>query len=150
MIYRMGAALLSLLGLFVSAYLYLYKIGRIGTLACGTGGCETVQTSEWSRFAGVEVALIGVVGYGLLLLVALVSLRPVLVERRWPASLLAALAAGGVLFTAYLTGLELFVIHAICRWCVGSAAIIVTLLVLGLLELRRLRVPRAGSRAGTA
>ncbi len=45
MIYRMGAALLSLVGVFVSAYLYLYKIGRIGTLACGTGGCETVQTS---------------------------------------------------------------------------------------------------------
>ena len=42
---RMGAALLSLLGLFVSAYLYLYKIGRIGTLACGTGECETVQAS---------------------------------------------------------------------------------------------------------
>ena len=63
MIYRMGAALMSLLGLFVSAYLYLYKIGRIGTLACGSGGCETVQTSQWSRFAGVEVALIGVIGY---------------------------------------------------------------------------------------
>ena len=59
MIYRMGAALTSLLGLFVSAYLYLYKIGRIGTLACGSGGCETVQSSSWSRFLGVDVALIG-------------------------------------------------------------------------------------------
>ena len=63
MIYRMGAALMSLLGLFVSAYLYLYKIGRIGTLACGSGGCETVQTSPWSRFLGVDVALIGLIGY---------------------------------------------------------------------------------------
>jgi uncharacterized membrane protein len=137
MIYRMGAALMSLLGLFVSAYLYLYKIGRIGTLACGTGGCETVQTSEWSRFAGVEVALIGVIGYGLLLVVALVALQPALAGRRWPVSLLTALAAGGVLFTAYLTSLELFVIHAVCRWCVGSAAIIVTVLILGVLALRR-------------
>jgi uncharacterized membrane protein len=151
MIYRMGAALLSLLGLFVSAYLYLYKIGRIGTLACGTGGCETVQTSVWSRFAGVEVSLIGVVGYALLLVVALVALRPALADRRGPAAVLVALAAGGVLFTAYLTYLELFVIHAICRWCVGSAAIIVTLLLLGLLELRRLRaLPAARSRTGTA
>ena len=65
MIYRMGAALMSLLGLFVSAYLYLYKIGRIGTLACGTGGCETVQQSPWSRFLGVEVSLIGLVGFAL-------------------------------------------------------------------------------------
>jgi uncharacterized membrane protein len=139
MIHRMGAALTSLLGLFVSAYLYLYKIGRIGALACGSGGCETVQTSPWSRFLGVEVALIGVVGYALLLAVALASLRPDRLERRQPALLLTTLAAGGVLFTAYLSYLELFVIHAICRWCVGSAVIIVTILVLGLLELRRLR-----------
>ena len=63
MIYRMSAALLSLAGLFISAYLYLYQIGRIGSLACGTGGCETVQLSSWSRFAGLEVSLIGVLGY---------------------------------------------------------------------------------------
>ena len=142
MIYRMGAALMSLLGLFVSAYLYLYKIGRIGTLACGTGGCETVQNSPWSRFAGVEVALIGILGYGLLFLVAMLALQPGLAPRRWPADLLAALAAVGVLFTAYLTWLELFVIHAICRWCVGSAAIIVSVLVLALLARRRAPEPR--------
>ena len=131
MIYRMGAALMSLLGLFVSAYLYLYKIGRIGTLACGSGGCETVQTSPWSRIAGVEVALIGVIGYALLFVLAMLALQ------------LSALAAGGVLFTAYLTWLELFVIHAICRWCVGSAVIIVTVLVLALLARRRAPEPRA-------
>jgi uncharacterized membrane protein len=143
MIYRMGAALMSLLGLFVSAYLYLYKIGRIGTLACGSGGCETVQTSEWSRFLGVEVALIGLLGYLVLLIVALVALRPDQIERRRPALVLAGLAGIGVLFTAYLTFLELFVIHAICRWCVGSAAIIVTTLGLALLDLRRLRAAPA-------
>jgi uncharacterized membrane protein len=141
-IYRMGAALMSLLGLFVSVYLYLYKIGRIGTLACGSGGCETVQNSPWSRFAGVEVALIGILGYGLLFLVAMLALQPGLAARRWPADLLAALAAVGELFTAYLTWLELFVIHAICRWCVGSAAIIVSVLVLALLARRRAPEPR--------
>ncbi len=132
----MGAALLSLLGLFVSAYLYLYKIGRIGTLACGNGACETVQASVWSRFAGVEVALIGMVGYAALLLVSLSSLRPALATRRWPILVLAVLAGGGVAFTGYLTYLELFVIHAICRWCVGSAAIIVAIFAAALLELR--------------
>jgi uncharacterized membrane protein len=144
MIYRMGAALMSLLGLFVSAYLYLYKIGRIGALACGSGGCETVQTSQWSRFAGVEVALIGLLGYAALFVVAMIALQPAPVGRRWPADLLAALAAGGVLFTAYLTYLELFVIRAICRWCVGSGAIIVSVLILALLARRR--VPEAQTR----
>jgi uncharacterized membrane protein len=142
MIYRMSAALMSLLGLFVSAYLYLYKIGRIGTLACGSGSCETVQTSQWSRFAGVEVALIGMVGYALLFAVALVALQPTLAQRRWPVALLTALAGGGVLFTIYLTSLELFVIRAICRWCVGSAVIIVTVLILAWLALRRTPEPR--------
>jgi uncharacterized membrane protein len=137
MIYRMGAALMSLLGLLISAYLYLYKIGRIGTLACGSGACETVQTSSWSRFAGVEVALIGVLGYAALLLVALVAIQTADSGRRWPADVLAAMAAGGVLFSVYLTYLELFVIQAICRWCVGSGAIIVTILVLALLARRR-------------
>ena len=114
MIYRMGAALLSLVGLLISAYLYLYKIGLIGALACGSGECETVQASVWSRFAGVEVALIGVAGYLVLLIVT-----------GW-----------GVLFSGYLTYLELFVIHAICRWCVGSALIITSLFALALLARR--------------
>jgi uncharacterized membrane protein len=144
MIYRMGAALMSLLGLFVSAYLYLYKIGRIGTLACGTGGCETVQTSQWSRFLGVEVALIGVLGYAVLFALALLALQAPPEARPWPGRLLTVFAAGGVLFTAYLTYLELFVIHAICRWCVGSAAIIVSVLALALLAQRRAAEPQAG------
>jgi uncharacterized membrane protein len=143
MIYRMSAALLSLTGFFVSAYLYLYKIGRIGTLACGTGGCETVQQSPWSRVAGLEVSLIGMVGYAGLLLVSLVALQPAWAGKRWPGSLLLGLAAGGVAFTAYLTYLELFVIHAICRWCVGSALIILSIFILALLDNRRL--PRTRS-----
>jgi uncharacterized membrane protein len=143
MIYRMSAALLSLLGLFLSAYLYLYKIGRIGALACGAGACETVQTSAWSRFAGVEVSLIGVAGYAGLFLVALAAIQPALAGRRWPVALVASLAGLGVLFTAYLTYVELFVLHAICRWCVGSAVIIVAILLLALGALRR----DAGSRA---
>jgi uncharacterized membrane protein len=138
MIYRMTAALLSLIGLFISAYLYLYKIGKIGSLACGTGGCETVQLSPWSRFAGMDVSLIGLVGYAGLLALSLVALQPGLSAQRWPVRLLAWLAGIGVAFTIYLTYLELFVIHAICRWCLGSAVVIVAILMATLLDLRRL------------
>jgi uncharacterized membrane protein len=138
MIYRMSAALLSLAGLFVAAYLYLYKIGKIGNLACGSGGCETVQWSPWSQFVGMEVALIGVLGYAGLLALSLAALRPGLMGLRWPAALLAVLAGTGVLFTVYLTYLELFVIHAICRWCVASGVIILAIFIVALLDLRRL------------
>jgi uncharacterized membrane protein len=143
MIYRMSAALLSLTGLFVSASLSLYKIGKIGSLACGAGGCETVQQSAWSRFAGIEVALIGLLGYAGLLAVSLAALQPNLAERRWPTTLLLVLAALGVGFTIYLTYLELFVIHAICRWCVGSAAIIISIFIVALLEHRQLSRTRS-------
>ena len=135
MIYRMSAAFLSLAGLFISGYLYLYKIGRIGSLACGTGGCETVQLSSWSRFAGLEVSLIGVLGYAGLLTMSLASLQPG--ARQWPIRAITVAAGMGVVFTLYLTYLELFIIHAICRWCVASGGIIVAILVAALLDQRR-------------
>jgi uncharacterized membrane protein len=138
MLYRKTTALLSLAGLFISAYLYLYKIGRIGSLACGTGGCETVQLSPWSRFAGLEVSLIGLIGYAGLLVISLVALQPAWAGRRGAATILAALAGVGVLFAAYLTFLELFVIHAICRWCVGSAVIILAIFIVALMDRQRL------------
>ena len=137
--YRMAAALLSLAGFFVSLYLYLYKIGRIGTLACGTGGCETVQTSPFSRFLGLEVALYGVIGYLVLLVLSVDMLRrPVAgISSR----LLPILSGVGLAFTIYLTYLELFVIKAICRWCVGSAVIITLIFIVALLDWRRRAAP---------
>jgi uncharacterized membrane protein len=142
MIYRMSAAFLSLAGLFISGYLYLYKIGRIGSLACGTGGCETVQLSPWSRFAGLEVSLIGVLGYAGLLGLSLASLQAG-GYRQWPIRAMTVAAGIGVVFTLYLTYLELFVIHAICRWCVASGVIIAAIFVAALLDQRRQSRTRA-------
>jgi len=136
---RMGSALLALVGVLVSTYLYLYKLGLLGAIACGTGGCETVQLSEYSRFLGIEVPLIGLLGYLAILGVALAGIQPKWESARWPAQALLGLTTGGVAFTVYLTWIELFVLHAICRWCVGSAVIIVLLFVLALLDIRRHR-----------
>lgn len=133
----MAIALLSLLGVFVSAYLYLYKIGKIGSLACGAGGCEAVQLSRWSSFLGVDVALLGLLGYVGLLGLALAGLRPDFAGRRGVAVALLAASGVGVLFAGYLTYLELFVIHAICFWCVSSAVIITVVCVLAGFDLRR-------------
>ena len=134
---RMAMALVALAGLFVSLYLYLYKIGKIGTLACGTGGCETVQLSPQSRFLGVEVALIGVVGYLLLLALSLLSLQPKYAGRTWPLLGLVGGASGALLFTLYLKYLEFFVIHAICRWCVASAVFVVVVFLLAAVEWKK-------------
>ena len=133
----MGTAVLSLTGLLISTYLWMFKHGYIGALACGTGECATVQLSPYSVFLGVDVSLLGALAYAALLGIALIGLQPAWQDRREPARLTLLLAAGGVAFAAYLTGLELFVIHAICRWCVASAVIITLVFVLALLDVRR-------------
>jgi len=136
--YRQAIALLALVGLFVALYLWLHALGFGGAIKCGaSGGCETVQTSQWAVFLGTPVAFYGVVGYLALLIVALAGLRPAaLAQPRW-SKWLVLLATVGFGFTLYLTYLELFVIHAICRWCVGSAVIITAIWVVAVLGLRR-------------
>ena len=124
--HRMIVSVLSLIGFFVAAYLLLYKIGVLGELACSTGGCETVQTSEHSDFLGIPVALYGVAGFVSLFVVGIVGLQEQWLERREPTVLLVAFSGVGLAYSAYLTYLEASVIHAWCQWCIISA-IIVTL-----------------------
>jgi uncharacterized membrane protein len=134
---RQAIAVLALAGLFVSLYLWLHKVGLIGVLQCGTGGCDTVQASPYADFLGLPVALYGVVGYAVLFVMSLAAVRQPGAPRGPLDAAIAALASLGFLFTLYLTVLELFVIHATCRWCLGSAAIITTMMVLSLLAIRR-------------
>jgi uncharacterized membrane protein len=132
-------ALIALIGVFVSLYLTLYKLGYIGTLACGTGGCETVQLSKWGDFLGVPVAGWGVVYYVVVLVLSVLGVQERFAGSRSLTTSLLVVTGWGVLFTLWLTYLELFVIHAICRWCVGSATMTVLLFALALLEWRVMR-----------
>ena len=129
-------ALIALIGVFVSLYLTLYKLGYVGTLACGTGGCETVQLSKWGDFLGVPVAGWGVVYYVLVLALAIAGVQERFAGSRRLTMVLVVVTGWGLLFTAWLTYLELFVIHAICRWCVGSATMTVLLFALALWDWR--------------
>ena len=125
-------ALIALIGVFVSLYLTLFKLGYIGTLACGTGSCETVQLSKWGDFLGVPVAAWGVVYYTVVLALAMAGLQERFMESRRITNALLLVTGAGLLFSIWLTYLELFVIHAICRWCVGSATMTVALFALAL------------------
>jgi uncharacterized membrane protein len=132
----MLAALVALVGVFVALYLALYKAGIIGALACGTGGCETVQTSRWSKFLGLPVAFWGVGYYVAVLTLTLAALQDRWADSRRLSLALLVLTGWGVVFSAWLTYLELFVINAICRWCVVSAVIAVVLFGLILWDYR--------------
>jgi uncharacterized membrane protein len=136
---RMAIAMLSLVGLIISAYLSLYKLGFLGFIQCTTGGCETVQSSRYAFFVGIPVAVWGVGAYLVLLVLALIGLQPGLGGKRWVGLALFGAASAGVLFTAYLTYLEAYVIHAWCQWCLVSAALVTLIFLSSIPGLRYAR-----------
>ncbi|HVE78038.1 MAG TPA: vitamin K epoxide reductase family protein [Gemmatimonadaceae bacterium] len=136
---RQLMALVALVGFFVALYLTLYKVGALGEIVCSVGSCETVQLSRWATFLGLPVAAWGVGFYVAVFALVVAALQP-----RWEASralslALLGLTAWGLVFSLWLTWLELFVIDAICQWCVVSAALVVVLFVLALLDWRERR-----------
>jgi uncharacterized membrane protein len=114
---RIAAAVLALAGIGVATYITIAEFGG-GTPVCLAGGhgCETVARSHYSHLAGINVAAIGIGGYVVLLICALVPGDP----GRFGGFLTALVGFG---FSLYLTYLELFVIDAICQWCVASAVV---------------------------
>jgi len=137
----MIVAALALAGIFISLYLTLYKLGVIGELSCSIGSCETVNTSKWSRFLGLPVAAWGVLFYLDVFAIALIGTFPKFENEPLISLILAAEAAVGVLFSAWLTYLELGVIHAICIWCVTSALIVTAIFGVSVADYRMSRVP---------
>jgi uncharacterized membrane protein len=135
----MIVAALALAGIFISLYLTLYKLGVIGELSCRIGSCETVNTSKWSQFLGLPVAAWGLLFYLDVFLIALIGTMARFENEPTISIVLTAEAAVGVLFSAWLTYLELGVIHAICIWCVTSACIVAAILLLSIADLRDLR-----------
>jgi uncharacterized membrane protein len=119
---RLAAIVLAVLGLGVAGYLTYVHYEDIRPV-CGLGGdCVKVQTSEWSKLAGIPVAVLGLVGYAVILASLFVPGEQGLI-------LGALTSLVGFGFSAYLTYRELFTIDAICQWCVASA-IIMTLLAI--------------------
>ncbi len=135
---RMLVALVALAGVFVASYLTLYKLGYIGTLACAVGSCETVQTSKWATFLGFPVGAWGVAYYIFVLGLAIAGLTGQFADSRRISEILVALTTFGLLFSLWLTYLELFVIHAICQWCVISAILATMLFIVSWLDLREI------------
>ena len=133
---RMWMALISLLGLFLGAYLTLYKFGFIGTLVCGVSSCEQVQTSRWSVFLGLPVATWGLGFYAVMLVLSILGLQERYADSRGLALLILVLAGWGALFTAWLNYLEAFVIHAWCEWCLFSAGMVLVIFILAGLDYR--------------
>lgn len=121
--------LLAVVGLGVSGYLAVVEASN-ATAVCGpVGHCNEVQQSVYARLFGVPVAVLGVVGYVLMLAAWLVSRLNNNTRLAASAQIALFLLAGiGVLASLVLTFLEPFVIGATCMWCLLSALIMTALL----------------------
>jgi uncharacterized membrane protein len=130
---------ITLLGVAVAGYLtYIHYAGIRPLCGRNGGGCEIVQTSEYSKLAGVPVALIGLIGYVAILASLLVPEN----ETSRLATVLFTVVGFG--FSAYLTYRELFSIHHICEWCVSSAVLVTVLMCLAIWRFLRGDAPLHG------
>ena len=125
---------LACIGLVVALYLITVHWGWWQAVCFGVGDCEAVNTSIYSELLGIPVALLGALSYAALIALGLAIWQDFYAEYARLARFFIAMI--GVVFSGYLTYLELYVIHAICPWCVTSAFLITVITILSILDLR--------------
>ena len=129
---RIAVAVLALVGAAIAAYLTYARYADV-TIACSTGGCETVQSSEYAEILGLPVPVLGLIGY-------LAHLRDQPSAGETARLVGAALALGGLVFSLYLLLVQIVAIGAFCQWCLASD---VVMLVLTVAAVARVRPPSA-------
>ena len=120
---RRAMTVLALLGLALATYLTIVHYAGLKPACTAGQACVKVQTSQWSQLDGVPVALIGLIGYVVILAVLLTP------DREETRLAVLGLTMVGFGFSAYLTYRELFSIHAICEECATSAVFMTVLLI---------------------
>ncbi len=123
-----------LAGVGVSAYLTWVHYEPASLICTGGGGCERVQESGYATIAGIPVAVLGLVAW-------VAALALAVWDSAAARTALATLALAALAFVAYLVVLQLFVIDAVCVWCMVNDVLLVP--ALAALALLRLRTPSA-------
>jgi uncharacterized membrane protein len=125
---------LACLGVLDATYLLVYKLTNNNAMCIGSGGCHDVNFSSYSEIGGIPVSVFGIVAF--LIIAGILLLEPRLKFAQENGSLaIFGISLTGVAFTAYLTWLEIYVIHAICPFCVASAVIISLIFILAIIRL---------------
>jgi uncharacterized membrane protein len=125
---------LAVLGAVTSGYLTWVKLTNTTALCTGVGECEVVQQSRYADVLGIPVALIGLLCYLAILGCLILQDRRGSFAGAVPYAVF-GLSLVGMLYSAYLTYVELFVLYAICPYCVISALLMTALLGLSVYEL---------------
>lgn len=124
-------------GLAISIYLWVAKIGSTELICGAYGDCVSVNSSAYAEIAGIPTAAAGTLVYAALFLLAVGSGMSTRMgdrlrrgEPQWILMVGFTLSLAGALFSLYLTGVEAFVLHAYCIWCLASWVIITSLAIL--------------------
>jgi uncharacterized membrane protein len=133
--FRWASKILAILGLLDSLYLGWIKLSGEAAACSDIGDCEAVNTSRFSEIGGIPIAMLGALAYAFILVFLYTEGRaPTLSD----SSCLAVfgLTLVGTLYSAYLTYIEVAVLHAICPFCTVSAVIMTILFVMSIIQLR--------------
>jgi uncharacterized membrane protein len=120
---KIAIGVVAVIGIGIASYLTYVHYAGLKVLCLSSGGCETVQSSKWAKLDGVPVAVLGLIGY-----VTILGSLAIRGDAGRAAGFGVALI--GFLFSAYLTFREGFSIHAWCQWCIASAILMTTLMLL--------------------
>jgi uncharacterized membrane protein len=132
--WRGVAIALTILGILDAGYLTWAHYSNASVLCAGSNQCDIVQESVYASVAGVPVALLGFAGYVIMLILLLLEQREGSLVQNIPV-ILFGLTLVGAAYSAYLTYLELYVILAICPYCVASAVIMAALFAITIYRL---------------
>ena len=126
--------LISIIGAMDAIYLLVLKLSNNNAMCLGSGDCAAVNASRYSEVYGIPVSLFGILAYLAILGILALESRPRFFKEN-SNLLVFGLSLAGVLFSAYLTYLEFFVLHAICPFCIISAIAITIIFIISLIRL---------------
>jgi uncharacterized membrane protein len=132
---HLASIVIAFIGFVDSIYLTIEKYTNNQNMCIpGLGDCYTVNTSKYSEIYGIPVAVIGIAVYLFLAAILILENRSAFIKENGPLLAL-GISLTGTLFSIYLTYLELFVIKAICPFCVLSAVAMLALLILTIVRM---------------
>ena len=134
-LYRLGMAF-TVIGLLVSIYMTIYKITDNHNMCLGNGGCSKVNSSVYSEVSGIPVAVIGAIGYAVILGLLLMERRNSFLKSNG-VMVVFGLALVGFLFTLYLIFVEIALIHALCPFCITSQVSMTIVFIVSVIRLVR-------------
>ncbi|MES0339063.1 MAG: vitamin K epoxide reductase family protein [Anaerolineales bacterium] len=133
----LASVLLALTGAVDSAYLAFLKFTGTVAACSDIGDCEAVNNSKYAEIGGIPLALLGLLGY-------LAILAFLILETQFPSWRdvlhlgVFGFTLAGTIYSVYLTYIEIFVLHAVCPYCVVSAVVMLLLFAISIIRLRKL------------